>query len=186
MKEKLRSMKPRLIGLSLLTVLTVSLAAPVHATGVDPLVLLLWQIRNTGIAIQQGIQALQGAIADVQGSVKTIQSGVSALIDPSQSNVRFSPPLFVGDLGGMLCEVSNVDSAAHGIKVELIAGADGSVVSTFVSGMVPLGPGAVWVASKGSLVRDAYYCRFTVLDGSRTDIRASATVLGGGPTLAAE
>lgn len=171
MKESYGFAKPVLFGTVVAALLAVPFASGVQATTVDPTLLLIRQVYNAVISTQRGVVALQ--------------AGLAALTDPAQANLRYTPPMFVPDSSGMLCEVSNVDDVAHAVKVELIDGFTGLVSATFVDGTIPLPPGQVWVASAGR-PRGAYYCKFTVLDGSRTDIRASATVLAGGPTLAAE
>jgi hypothetical protein len=134
-----------------------------------------------------GLGSLQSSINNIQTTVNNVQTALGNLSAPSQSNVRFTPPIFVDDNQGLLLGVLNVDSVPHKIKVELIDPFGNPDV--FFSGDTPLDPGHATGGSKG-LFRGFYYVRFTVLDGSRAHIRGTAQhLLGGGaigPTVAAE
>jgi len=149
--------------------------------------------------VLQAVQALQNQISALQTSVTTLTSSLSTntttitttitneitdvqsqldnVSAPGQASVRFTPPIFLDDNQGLLCGVANVDGVAHKVKLELIQGFNGHVLSTFLSGNFALEPGEASGGSRGLISRDFYYCKATVLDGSRTAIRASASSL---------
>jgi hypothetical protein len=89
--------------------------------------------------------------------------------------------MLFGDDPSIICTFTNVDDAPHAIRAEAIRGFQGTVVNGFGGGYL-VQPGE---AQAGSFSlpggRDVYYCRFTVVDGSRTDILATAERLSGGP-----
>ena len=157
------------VGTSLIVSLSSSAVAQNPNPG-NPSVLAAVQSLQSSVAA--GFAALQTAIA-------SLQTAVQALTPPAASNLRFTPPIFLSDNQGILCAVTNVATASRTIKVELIR-QSGAVQSTFLSGNFPLDPGET---SAGSIAPPAgpYYCRYTVLNGTRADIRGTAeSLLGGG------
>lgn len=98
-------------------------------------------------------------------------------LHPPPGNTRFTPllasfgpssPVVPGTFG---CEVTNVTAAVHTISVQmigaftgLVSGQTTQVVSPGLSAQVTFGP-----------VVGVFFCKFTVTDGSRNDIRAQIT-----------
>ena len=131
---------------------------------------------NIWAAVQdlQASQASQNAaLTALQTTLASIQTTVNSLIPPAQGQVRQSPPLFFASAGGntIACPVTNVASASREVNIEYVQGSTGAVVSTI--GAV-LEPGRTRMSAFVGFASDNYYCRFTVLDGTRSDIRASA------------
>lgn len=133
------------------------------------------------------VQAIQHAIVELQNAVNALQTSVNALSAPEQNNVRITPPLFAP--GGAFaapagCIVLNVSDGARQIRFQIV-GTEFPKDET-----ITLGAGGTMFQSalgRGGTV----YCRFTVLDGTRADIRGSLTVgvgitAPGNVTVAAE
>lgn len=127
------------------------------------------------LATQASVNALQSTTNSIALTVNALQTAVRAISAPDQSNVRFTPALFLGFGQSLLFGVINVGSVARTIKVELIRpnGSIRSIISEIV-----LEPNESTDGNVGDApVQGTYYLKFTVLDGSRTDIRASAQQL---------
>jgi hypothetical protein len=126
-------------------------------------------------------QSVQTSLAGLQTTLTSIQSSLVNLQAFALSNVRFTHPIFIGDNQGVLCSVTNVASDDRTVKVEVL---NGTGASALLSGnplfTQTLQPGYVSAGSVG-LARGSYYCKFTILDGTRNDIRASLEHLLGGP-----
>jgi hypothetical protein len=99
----------------------------------------------------------------------------------TQANVRFTPPLFVQINNLATCDVSNVLSATtrdnqptRTVRIQIID--HGGRVRND-SGNFVLAAGAIQSTSFfDNSVPNGIYCKFTVVDGSRTDIRGSISV----------
>jgi hypothetical protein len=131
--------------------------------------------------LQSSIGSVDAAVTALQGSLTALGTTVSGLGTSQESNVRSTPPMMLGDDPSIACAVANVDDEPHAIRAEVIRGFDGSVVGRF-GGSYQIQPGEAQVGSFGPPGgRDVYYCRFTVVDGSRSDILATAERLTGGP-----
>jgi hypothetical protein len=126
-------------------------------------------ILNAIQELQATAVAQNAALAAIQTALASIQTAISSV--PPVSNVRFTPPLVIGDNQGIACAVANASNAAKHVKAELLRGT-GAVQATFLSGNFALDPGQ---SSGGSTAppRDSYVCKFTVLDGDRDDIRGT-------------
>jgi hypothetical protein len=124
-----------------------------------------------GSEIGPGNPTILNAVTNLQDAVSKLQSSVDALIAVEESNVRFTP--FVSDLSfdSYFCLATNVSAVSRDIRIQLIdvGGAGGPVVRTDVTRTVPAGAGGVGVPFESCT---NCYCRFTVIGGSRRDIRA--------------
>ena len=127
----------------------------------------------------QMVQDLARVVAGLVTTTEAIETTVQTLATPNSTNVRFTPPIFLGDAAGILCAVSNVGDVEHQVRVEAIAGFGGAATMDFT---ITLKPGEA-SAGSGGPPRGTYYCRFTVLDGVRSDIRGSAQSIGANPNL---
>jgi hypothetical protein len=126
--------------------------------------------------LQAVVAALQTTINQIQASVTTIETSVGNIELGQETNLRFTTPIFLPDNGGALCSVANVDTVPHKVKLELIRDT-GAVQGVFLSGNFALDAGEATGGSQGSLPRGPYYCRATVLDGTRADIRSGMQAL---------
>ena len=113
----------------------------------------------------QGIDALKTALAALQGSVDALGQG-------SQVNTRFTPPVDVAAVGDLAsCTAINVSSQPKSIQVQIF-NSFGTVAENFPASVVP--PGRI--VGGGNRGGDFYYCKFTVVDGTKADIRGGMTV----------
>ena len=113
----------------------------------------------------QGIDALKTALAALQGSVDALGQG-------SNVNTRFTPPVDVAAVGDLAsCTAINVSSQPKSIQVQIFD-SFGAVAENFPASVVP--PGRI--VGGGNRAGDFYYCKFTVIDGTKADIRGSMTV----------
>jgi hypothetical protein len=121
-----------------------------------------------GPGLPQGLDGIQQGIADVQNSV-------DSLIAPDQSNVRSTPPIAVSFPQLVVCSVANVTGVNQKVQVDQVNFNGTVIISTTFD---PLQPGqATGLGSLGVQGLTApRWCRFIVIDGSRTAIRAAITV----------
>jgi len=114
------------------------------------------------------LDALQTAIAALQTSVNALQASMNALIAPAQANVRITP-LLESSSQDVSCSVVNVSASTRTIRIENL-GVGEPLVSTD-----PIPPGAIFAIIRPD-TGGRFYCRFTVIDGTRADIRGSIGV----------
>lgn len=125
--------------------------------------------------LQDAVEALGISIGAIDTKVSGMQTTVTTLENRADASVRLSPPVFVGAAGAVICSISNVGSAAHKVRMELISGDLGTVRTTLLDNF-SLQPGEATVASD-PVNRGTWYCRFTAIDGTRSDVRALAQVI---------
>ena len=123
--------------------------------------------------VKNGFAAIQNALSDIQNSLNTLSTA-------GQSNVRFTPPVFVIFPDHVACEVVNVSGATQTVLVQLMK-SEGTVLTS--TGNVSLAAGHATqtdlFGGPGSGLGGAnihVYCKFTVVGGSRTDIRGSVVI----------
>jgi len=137
--------------------------------------------------LQAQTDALQATVNALQTTVNAIQIGVGAISAPDQSKVRYTPGLFLDFDQAMLFTVINVGTVPHMVKVEIVDLVGNTKV--IIAGAV-LQPGHSTSGSTPSADPGPYFMKYTVLDGSRSDIRGSAQQLVAshvvGSALAAE
>jgi type II secretory pathway pseudopilin PulG len=168
-------------------ILTCALAQNILMSGI--LAVLLLPIA-AGSASAQDIRQVQNALQSTTNSIEAVKTALGAIIPPDQSKVRFTPGLFVDPTvgQGLLFSVINVSSVARMIKLERVDPVGN--IRVIISGTV-LQPNHSTSGNVGLVpFSGPYVLKFTVLDGSRTDIRGSAQQLLGvnvlGAVLAAE
>lgn len=123
--------------------------------------------------LQAGQAAQNTSLTSLQTTLTAIQNAITALA-PVQSSVRTTPPL-IHTGNTFECAVTNVSAAARSVRIEAIS-VPGAILLASQVVAVPPGDGSqIFVTQATSRT----ICRFTVLDGTRSDIRASAHVLGG-------
>ena len=131
--------------------------------------------------LQSSVNSIAAVVTGLQTSVTTLSTAVAGLGTSQASNVRSTPPMVFGDDPSITCTLANVDNAPHAIRAEVIRGFQGTVVNGFGGGYL-VQPGEAQAGSfslpGGS---DVYYCRFTVIDGTRADVLGTAERSSGGP-----
>jgi hypothetical protein len=111
------------------------------------------------------------ALEELQTSVNSVQESVSAL--GASNNYLFTPVVIV-ESGIIDCNHVNVTDADRHVLTELINSGTGAVVAS-ASGAIPTPPGrSRGVGAVAPLgFNGTGYCKFTVLDGTKADIRAN-------------
>ena len=135
------------------------------------LLLFVIGIATAGPVFAQTPSILQ-ILARLQASVDAVQASLDALSAPSEVNFRLTPPVlrFQGDEGVSNCFVTNVSSATKNIRIQSL---DRTGAVSFQNEN-PIAAGAsFWF---GVVNLEATRCKFTVLDGTRSDIRGSIVV----------
>jgi hypothetical protein len=121
-------------------------------------------------ALQQILQALQG----LQTSVDSVQESVNAL---GVLNNYMVTPVVIVETGIIDCNHVNVTNADKHVLTELINAGTGAAVAS-ASGGIATPPGrSRGVGAVAPLgFNGTGYCKFTVLDGTKADIRANLTL----------
>jgi hypothetical protein len=120
------------------------------------------------------IQEMQQTIVTLQNSVDALQASVDALGAPSQVNSRWTPP---ADAAGdsMECIVVNITDVEKTIQIELKT-RDGVNETEATVNVAPGKHGRAIVAERFG----QFHCKFTVINGTRADIRAALLGFGNG------
>ena len=137
------------------------------------MVAVLMSILVAGAASAAPTQGVPQQLTEIQQNITDLQNSVNNIIPPDQSNVRFTPPIFIPSGQFVGCQVVNVTSVNQKVRVDMLNGDGGVVVSQTHD---PLPPGAVKrlpAVSPGLGLVNAFWCRFIVVDASRAAIRAS-------------
>jgi len=122
--------------------------------------------------ILAAVTGLAGQTSDVKAGIEGLQASIDALGAPAESQVRTTPTVFFRT-GVADCISTNVSSQPRHVKIEMINGNTGAVIFS-EGGSIETAPGVSRsVGIVGGTGRT--YCRFTVLDGTRADIRATLT-----------
>jgi hypothetical protein len=130
---------------------------------------------NGNPSIFQVVQDLQTAMNTLQTSVSTLQTSVNALIaSTSQGNTRITPAAVATSPDVGICTVTNVTDVPRTIHVQMIDGNTGVLVSENGANGQLVQPGRSAYAPNGTNRR--LFCQFTVVDGSRTDIRGDLAI----------
>jgi hypothetical protein len=140
---------------------------------------LMVAFSTPAVAQSPGILGLVEALTNLQESVANLQESVDELEEkldehtaaPAVENVRYTPEVLVQTSEDVSCGVVNVANQQRSVTIEIIAQL-GNVATSFP---LILEPGQAGI----QLVHTAsgnFYCRFTVQNGSRSDIRGAARV----------
>jgi hypothetical protein len=119
---------------------------------------------------------LPQALEDIQQGITDVQDSMSSLAAPEQSTVRFTPPVLVPPHALLRCQAVNVTAVAQNLQVTVVRAGFGDLVSAQCP---TLGAGNVCVRGFSLDLADEtgqYFCRFTVVNGLRTSIRAGLTL----------
>jgi hypothetical protein len=149
--------------------------------------ILIGYFMTQGVSAQQGNPgnpSILAVVNDIQNSLVLVADALSELetkVDnigaTVESNVRASAPIFAaGGTGavGLACPASNISDETKTIHIELIS--FGGVIDQ-ENLTLQAGGHAQTVTARG--LGSTAYCKFTVLDGTREDIRGAMTVGGG-------
>jgi hypothetical protein len=127
---------------------------------------------NGNPSIVRAVQDLQGAMSTLQASVATLQTSLNTLIaSTTEGNARITPAAVPTSPDTGICTATNVTDAPRTIHVQMIDGNSGSLVSENGANGQLVQPGKSAVAPGATNKR-----LFTVVDGSRTDIRAGLAI----------
>jgi len=117
--------------------------------------------------VENGFAAIQRALSDIQNSLNSLGTA-------GQSNVRFTPPVFILPPDSAVCFVVNVSTVNRSVHTQLVD----RFGSTLNESTLTVQPGAAVNAALSAAVGagDFVHCNFTVVGGSRTDIRAALNI----------
>ena len=128
-------------------------------------------------SVQNGFTSILNALSDIQNSLDTLTA-------PGQSDLRLTPAALFVNPDNAYCQVVNVSTATQTVQAQLIQD-DGTILVD--TGKVSLAAGhalASLVAGTQPGVPTDVYCKFTVVGGSRADIRGSLSVGSAGKSVA--
>jgi hypothetical protein len=130
---------------------------------------------NGNPSILQVVEDLQTALTTLQTSVGTLQTSLNALIaSTSQDNSRITPAAVATSPDVGICTATNVTDTPRTIHVQMIDGNNGALLSENGGSGQLVQPGRSAVAP--STTNRRLFCVFTVVDGSRTDIRGGLAI----------
>ena len=133
------------------------------------------QSDNDTLTILQAVQTVQNTLASLGTSLDSLRNALSL---SAQANARFTPPVSAFPTDSVECDVVNVSSLMRVVRLQLINNV-GLVIAD--SNNFPLSAGNTNVLTLTSAGSDEpIYCKFTVVDGSRTDIRGTIEVIQSG------
>ena len=113
--------------------------------------------------VQNGFAAVQHALSDIQNSLNSLSAA-------GDSNVRFTPLVTTFSPDVASCLVVNVTNATRTVRIQPITILGGVLSDHQADLPAGVGQGESFVAN------GAVYCKFIVVDGSRTDIRGSLAI----------
>ena len=127
------------------------------------LVAVLVLLTGVGTLIAQNPNSTAGLINQILTVVTATQSA-------DQVNYRFTPPVAINS-GAWACGVTNLTSSPRSVRVEKI---NGQGQLTDPATILELDPGFARIdaTSSGLSGGGVFYCKFTVLNGTKNDIRA--------------
>ena len=128
-------------------------------------------------AILRAVTAVQGTANDLLATLNalvTTVDGISASTTPG--NVLFTPAAAVHNPDVVICAVTNLSAGVLSVNLELIAGGGGLSLFSVPQTILPGGATGLSFAPVTSVLA---YCKFTVNDGTKNDVRGS--LLAGAP-----
>jgi hypothetical protein len=167
----------RTIAIAVVLVLSGVGATAVMAQGPPSLagiLAALQEIQSSITGVAQSITGVQQGITGVQQSVDGVQQSVNAL--GATSNFAFTSAVIV-ESGIIDCGHVNVSGVERHVTTQLINANTGAVLIEG-GGAIATPPGryrGVGAFSPGGFSGTAY-CKFTVVDGTKADIRGSLTL----------
>jgi hypothetical protein len=139
---------------------------------------------GTVVAARQG--GAPALLEQIISSITTLQEGVNALLATHDSNVAFTPVASASGLDtnsakAFRCSAVNVTDSPRTVVFEMVRGVTGRTLQTLTA-TIPARQvnGTTRIVAPGSeTVEDNVfaYCKFTVLDGTRQDIRGALEII---------
>jgi hypothetical protein len=124
--------------------------------------------------VLDAVQQVQRSIAGLQVNLDALQQGLDLQLAPMAVKSRWTPAVFVA--GAVpFCTVVNISDSPKSIRIELKRG---NLGSNEVDTTIEKGPGEVGWTGTGQSSSGPFYCKFTVLNGTRADIRGLMVGLG--------
>ena len=153
---------------------TVALAVGLVFCGVGATVVMAQGAPGALQEIMAALKLIATNVSSVQTSVDAVQQSVNSL--GAVDNFLFTPPVIV-ESGIIDCNHINVTSVDRHILTQLIDASTGEVVATAGAGAATR-PGQF--RAVGAVAPSGFsgtgYCKFTVTDGTKADIRANLTL----------
>lgn len=135
---------------------------------------------NGNPAILEAVKVVQATVDTLATTVSGLVTSVDALNAAAVSgNTRFAGPLVAASPDSFSCTATNVAAAARTVKVELINGNTAALISSNGAAGQLLVPGTSTAAIAGLAGTTRAFCKFTVTDGVRTDIRGVLALYSG-------
>ena len=158
------------VGLGLTIALAIGVGATAaRAQGNSPVQLIFAILEQ----VQANLRALDGGVRAIQQSVNTLQQSVDTLVVPG--NVLSTPAVNVQE-GSVGCRAVNVTNQTRSLEVSLVEGFTGIAGPGFKGTIDPGTTAQVGAQVPGGWDVGLVYCRFVVLDGVKSDIRANLTL----------
>ena len=164
------------IGLILLSAIGVSVSNEALAQGTssvgNPALLAAIQKLQTDLQAQLNsltttVNSLTTTVNSLTTSVTNIQDSIDSVTATTDSNVRVTAPIPLVDDDTLLCAATNISATSKEITLEMIRDG-GQIMASFTAPVPSL---LATAASKAVGAGGFFLCRFTVLDGTRSDIR---------------
>ena len=114
-------------------------------------------------------QGMPHQIGALQNQIAVLQEQLRVLIGLHVSNVRITPPLVKTERDEISCLVVNVSTVTRRVRAEVIRFFFDNV--DVFADEIDLLPGEVFGVGDARRERSVEHCRFTVIDGSKEDIR---------------
>ena len=132
------------------------MAAPVRAQANNPLDVLLVMVTA------------------LRTSVNALQTSVNLLIPPTETNVRITPPVLSTSDDTVRCTLFNASNSNRTIRRQIFGGDE-----EYDNTMIDVPPGFLSTVSLRGFALT--YCKLTVINGTRADIRGTlqVSVIGG-------
>jgi hypothetical protein len=125
-----------------------------------------------GDPVLAAVQDVQRSIAGLQVNVDALQQGLDAQLAPMAVKSRWTPAVRALN-DDVICMVVNISDVEKSIHIEVKAD-DGS---TRKDEVVNVAPGATNLVVT-RVPNFGFYCKFTVINGTRADIRGTLLGLG--------
>jgi len=131
------------------------------------------------------VSNLQTTVDALRDQVAALQESLDALSPPAQSNVRFTPTMNQNGVDGHFCNVVNVSDTTRTVRIQAIRRPTSVAPPvTVIDSTAAVEPQARFRTA--AITTESFHCVFTVIDGSRADIRAAIWVQGSNTGLLAE
>jgi hypothetical protein len=142
-----------------------------------------WAITVAAVVIAAPVLKARGSssIPDQLGQLITmlqsVQQSLDGLMDVAESNVRITPPTPFGlatSSAFLRCIAMNTSSEPRTVRIEVIDATSGQVMNPLTQTLPPLTFGVTDIPKAPG--KGVFSCRFTVLDGTRSDIRGELEI----------